>query len=86
MVLRIARKYQDVVEVHEDEYVQVVPEQVVHEPLECGGSIGQPERHHQVLEESKRCAKRGFPFVAFPDPDLMVGRAEIDLGEYLGRA
>ena len=55
-------------------------ENVVHETLESGGSIGETLRHDEPFEGSISCLKGGLPFISGGNPDEMVGMLEVNLG------
>ena len=65
------------------EDVEVLPEDVVHEVLEHGWSVGGPLGTHGTFEMPLPTPKRCFPFISFPDPHLMVCIAQIQLSEDL---
>ena len=49
----------------------------------CWG-IGRPERADLVLEMPVATAERGLVFIPLLDPQLVLGIAQVDLGEDLG--
>jgi len=75
---------QDVIEEDEDAVMQERPEDVVHDCLERGQGISQPERHDQELVEPIMRLKRRLGNVSGEHPDLVVPRAEVQLGEEAG--
>src|SRR5215471_17808196 len=56
---------------------------IIHEKLECGGSISEPERHHQIFESPVSRSERSFPFMTFRYPHVIVSCPKVDLGEDL---
>jgi hypothetical protein len=76
--------YEDIINVHDDTFVKEGAENVLNQGLECGGSIGKTKWHDLVLKVAVASAERGLLNVIFMDPDLVVARTEIDLGEDLG--
>src|SRR4051812_32896397 len=64
--------YEDVVNVHDDAFVEEGAEDVLNQGLECGGSIGETKWHDLVLEMAVASAERGLLNVIFMDPDLVV--------------
>jgi hypothetical protein len=54
------------------------------EGLERGWGIGQPKRHHLILEMAISGSESRFLNVILMDPDLVVPRTEINLGKDLG--
>ena len=55
-------------------------ENVVHESLESGGSIGETLRHDEPFEGSISRSEGCLPFISGGDPDEMIGVLEVDLG------
>lgn len=49
VVLYGSGKHQDVIHVHKDKLVEYVLEEVIDQGLEDGRSIGEAERHDQIL-------------------------------------
>ncbi|KAF8547002.1 hypothetical protein OG21DRAFT_1425699, partial [Imleria badia] len=49
-----------------------VGEDIIHECLECRGSIAKPEEHYGGFEETKRCDEGGLPLVLFLDADVVT--------------
>lgn len=78
--------YQDVIEIDNDEYVNILMEDIVDEVLEGSRSVGQTEWHHQILIASVSGSEGGLPFIAFSDADEVVGTSEVYLGKNLGCA
>ena len=52
--------------------LQEIREDVVHEALESGVSIGKSERHDTPFKGSVASAEGGFPFITLLDPDKVV--------------
>ena len=77
MLLRVLGVDEDVVEVDDHEQVEEVGEDVVHETLECGRCVGEPERHHTPFERSVAGAERGLPFVTLGDTDQVISMSEV---------
>ncbi|GBG86112.1 hypothetical protein CBR_g41015 [Chara braunii] len=75
-------KNKDVVEVDHD--TEEVAEDVVHGGLECGGGVGETERHYEKLVVPEAGAEGGFVGVLLADADLVEAAAKIDLGEVFG--
>ena len=67
-------------------YIQEVTKNVVHESLERGRSIGQPERHDKPFKGAIAGPKGGFPFVAFRNADQVISVPEINCGVKAGFA
>ncbi|GBG89033.1 hypothetical protein CBR_g48641 [Chara braunii] len=77
-------KNKDVVEVDHDTDFEEVAEDVVHGGLECGGGVGETERHYEKLVVPEARAEGGFVGVLLADADLVEATAEVDLGEVFG--
>ncbi|KAG5335312.1 hypothetical protein C0989_001470 [Termitomyces sp. Mn162] len=86
MLCRQIQVDQDVVQVHSNENVVHVMEDVIHEVLEGGGGVSHSKGHHKVLKEAIAGAKGGLPFMFQSDPDVVVAGAEVYLYVYLGTA
>lgn len=82
----VRREDEDVVEVDDDEVVQEIAKDVVHESLEGGGSVGETEGHDKGFEVAVASAESGLPLVTFLDPDKVVSPAKVEFGEDLGTA
>ncbi|GBG89502.1 hypothetical protein CBR_g49293 [Chara braunii] len=77
-------KDEDVIKVHGDTDFEEVTEDVVHGGLECGGGIGESERHYEELVVPEPRAKCSLVGVLLADTDLVETTAEVDLGEIFG--
>ena len=73
-----------VIGVDGDISVEEVAEDVFHESLESGQSIGQPKRHNKPFEGSIMSPKCRLPFVTFHNADYMIGMTEINGGIEVG--
>jgi hypothetical protein len=71
---------ENVIEVNNDTDVDHVREGVVHEMLECRGSIQESEWHDTPFEGSVSGVEGGFRFVTFGDTHKVVGMSEVDFG------
>ncbi|GBG92289.1 hypothetical protein CBR_g55058 [Chara braunii] len=74
-------KNKDVVEVDHDTDFEEVVEDKVHGGLECGGGVGETERHYEKLVVPEAGAEGGLVGVLLADADLVEATAEVDLGE-----
>ncbi len=72
---------EDVIEVHYHENVELFYRDLVDVTLKCGQYVGQSERYDLVLEMAVAGPEGRLLFVIFPDPHLMVGISQIELGE-----
>ncbi|GBG85547.1 hypothetical protein CBR_g40185 [Chara braunii] len=77
-------KDEDVIKVHDDTDFEEVTKDVVHGGLECGGGIGESERHYEELVVPKPRAECGLVGVLLADTDLVEAIAEVDLSEIFG--
>ncbi len=72
---------EDVIEVYYDENVKLLCQDFVDVALKRGRYIGQSKRHNLIFEVTIAGSEGRLPFIAFPDPHLMVGIGQIELGE-----
>lgn len=86
MLVRIVGIDEDIVEVNHDVDVKEVGENVVHEGLKSGRSIGETERHNEIFICTIASAECGFPLVASSNSDIAISDAEIELGVDLRRS
>ncbi|GBG85799.1 hypothetical protein CBR_g40608 [Chara braunii] len=77
-------KIKDVVEVDHDTDFEEVAEDVVHGGLECGGGVGETERHYKKLVVPEAGTEGGLVGVLLADADLVEATAKVDLGEVFG--
>ncbi|GBG60336.1 hypothetical protein CBR_g4292 [Chara braunii] len=82
--LKGGAKDEDVIKVHDDTDFEEVTEDVVHGGLECGGAIGESERHYEELVVPKLRAECGLVGVLLAATDLVEATTEVDLGEIFG--
>ena len=73
--------HKDVIMVNFNSLVQEWCEHFIHALLETQRSICKSESHNLHSKWSERCHKCSFPFIAGPDPDLIIPRLQIELGE-----
>src|SRR6516165_8189134 len=71
---------EDVIEIDDSKVVQEVAQDVVHEVLEGGGSVGETKRHDVVLVVAIARTKRGLPLVTLRDANEVVAGTEVQLG------
>ncbi|GBG81815.1 hypothetical protein CBR_g33996 [Chara braunii] len=77
-------KDEDVIKVNGDTDFEEVTEDAVHAGLECGGGIGESERHYKELVVPEPRAKCGIVGVLLTNTDLVEATAEVDFGEIFG--
>ncbi len=75
---------EDVIKIHYYEDVKLFGQNLIDITLKRGRYVGQSERHDLVLEMAVAGVEGRLPFVTFPDPHLMIGIGQIELGETLG--
>jgi len=75
---------QNIIEKDEDELAEKLEEDVVQQRLKRRRRVAQPERHDEELVEAIMGAERRLVDVRGPHANLMVARAEVELGEVLG--
>jgi hypothetical protein len=64
--------------------VDGVLEDAIHHVLECGGRISQTEEHNVWHEDAKLRLKGGLVAVLFPNTDIIVSLAYVELGKNAG--
>ena len=50
VLLHGLRKDQKIVQIHEHKFVQMLPENVIHQALECGRCVAEAKREHSKLK------------------------------------
>src|SRR5882724_7534162 len=80
MVFYGVGEYEDVVEIDHYEDISHVSEDVVHEGLECSGSIGYSHGHDQVLKGAIMHSEGCLPLVACCDMNIVIASMEVELG------
>ncbi len=73
----------DVIEVHYHKNAELFCQDLVDIGLERGRCVGQSKKHHLVLKMAIVGFESHLLFVSFPNPHLMVGISQIELGEML---
>ncbi|GBG80017.1 hypothetical protein CBR_g30278 [Chara braunii] len=77
-------KDEDVIKVHDDTDFEEVTGDVIHGGLECGGGIGESERHYEELIVPEPRAECGLMDVLLADTDLVEATGKVNLGEIFG--
>ncbi len=72
---------ENIIEIYYYEDVELLGKDLVDVTLKRGRCIGQSETYDLVLEMAIAGPEGHLLFVAFPDPHLMVGIGQIELGE-----
>jgi hypothetical protein len=84
MIFRTLGIYKYVVNEHHDKLVQLRHEYGVHEVHEVCRCICQPKRHDKILIKPIPHRESRLRDIFITDLNLMIARAEINLGEHLG--
>ncbi len=72
---------EDVIEVHYDKNVELLYQDLVDVALKRDRCIGQSKKHDLIFEVTIVGPEGRLPFIAFPDPHLIAGIDQIELGE-----
>ncbi len=72
---------EDIIKIHYYKDVELLGQDLVDVTLKRGRCVGQSERHDLVLEMAVAGPEGRLLFIVFPDPHLMVGICQIELGE-----
>ncbi len=72
---------EDVIEVHYHEDIELLCQNLVDVTLKRDRCVGQSKKHDLVLEMTTAGPEGRLPFIAFPDPHLMVGIGQVELHE-----
>src|SRR4051794_35677773 len=75
---------QDIVEVNYDAVVEERAEDIVDKMLEGGRSVAEAKRYYSEFIVTVACTKSCLWYVIVLNTDLVVVRAEVEFGEYLG--
>ncbi len=73
--------YEYIVDIHEYESMEKLPEYLMHEVLEYGGGVDKSIRHDTIFVVARRSHEGGLPLVPLTYPDEVVCAAEVQLGE-----
>ncbi len=77
---------EDVIKIYNYGNVKHVSENIVHEVLECCGSIGESKRHETPFEGAVAGPEGCFPFVTFSYVYKMISMSKIKFGINASRA
>ena len=67
----------DIIQVNHGALIDIVMEDVVHHPLECGRGVGESERHHPELVMTIPAGKRGLLFCVIGESNLPISTLKI---------
>src|SRR5882724_4453483 len=76
----VVRIDENVIQIYDDNDVDHVCEDVIHELLKSCWSISKPFRHYQPLEGTITGLEGSFPLVSGCNPNKMVSMPEVDFG------
>ena len=74
---------EDIIKKYQNEFLEIGSEYFIHQGLECGRSISETKGHDQKLILAIMCAESCFRDIILMNPNLMIPRAKIQLGEKL---
>ncbi len=72
---------EDVIEIHHNKNNTLLYQDLIDVALECGRCVSQSKRYHLVLEIAIEGPEDRLSFISFPNPHLMVGISQIELGK-----
>ena len=72
---------EDIIKEDQNEVSQVGPEYFIHQCLECGRRICEAKWHDQKFILAIMCAESCFRDIFCMDPNLVIPRTKIQLGE-----
>ena len=72
---------ENVIELHHHKNVKLLGQDLVDIALKYGRCVSQSKRYNLVLKMAIAGHESRFPFIAFPNPHLMVDIGQIELGE-----
>ena len=79
MLVNVPTEDYNVVKVYYDEFFQLVREDLIHQPLECGRRIAQPKRHDKKLKMAAVSMKSCLLYRRLFHRNLVVARCEVQL-------
>ena len=65
-------------------FSQHVSKDVIHERLECGGSIAESKEHDGRFKDSHGGNESGFPLILLSDVNVVISPTNVELGEQGG--
>ena len=82
MVLLILGEDQDIIEIHQDEFIGIGVEDEIHHPREYWRSIDKAERHDSIFIRTKARSESCLGNIFFTNTNLMITHTKVKLGEY----
>jgi hypothetical protein len=84
MIFKIFRLDQNIIDKNHDEFIEFWHKDRVHEIHEICRCISKTKGHNQIFIESISGGENYFRNITWPDLYLMIPRAKVNFGEYLG--
>ena len=82
MILLILGEDQDIIEIHQDEFIGIGVEDEIHHPREHWRSIDKAERHDNIFIRTKACSECCLGNIFFTNANLMITHTKVKLGEH----
>ena len=82
MILLILGEDQDIIEIHQDEFIGVRVEYEIHHPRENWRSIDKTERYDSILIKTKPWSDCCLVNILFMFAQLVLILKKVELGEY----
>ena len=86
VLFQVLAKHQDIIEVYYNEFINVISEDLIHQPLERGRCIAQPKRHDEKLKMASVSTKSHFLYRCLFHCNLVIARCKVQLHKNLGLA
>ena len=83
MILLILGEDQNIIEIHQNEFIGVGVEDKVHHSREYWRSIDKAERHDSIFIRTKACSQCCLGDIFFTNANLMITNTEVKLGKHL---
>ena len=77
VLLQVLAKHQDIAEVYCNEFIDVISEDLIHQPLERGRCITQPKRHDEKLKMASVSTKSYFLYRCLFHCNLVIARCKV---------
>ena len=81
MILFILGEHQDIIEIHQGEFIGVGVEDEVHHTRESWRGIYKAERHDSIFIRTKACSECCLGNILFTNANLMITHMKVKLGE-----
>ena len=80
----ILAEHNNVIKVHKHKLANNISQHIVHDVLECARYAGQAEAQHPELKQTLRRGESCLRDIYKLEPDLIVGRLQVNATEHLG--